>query len=532
MSFLQNSFLEIPLENALKVYNEEILTRVSRKNQFIAIGAAVALTLVYKVRELMRPPKHLRHIPYFGYIDLLSAYVKEKRYIDIAYLRSLPLLRRPENKGIYVKPGKSGWEVHVTKPESVKRVFQNTDKFPKSDFFVEGEDSLLAKLVDGPNLLFVSGTTWKKQRIIVNPAFRRSMPVHLFGRLTQDLFQAMEMMESTVDWSDLMQRWTLDAIGLAGFGFDFHAIKDKKSEWVCIYESVVHGMLDPLYFMFPFLDRYFLWMNPGRQVLFKNMEKFNGMLSTMVEGKRASVKSGQVHNENLEENEKDLLTLLIEGEAKGDGSLTDEELKSNLAVFFVAGHDTTSNALAAAVYFLAKNENIQQRAREEAICILGDEPLDVLPNIQQTKEMKYINQVMKETMRIASPAPEVVPRHVTEDSVLADTFVPKGSKVVPNIYDTHHTDRLWDEPFTFNPDRFSEENEKKSNEAWVPFAGGGRQCIGMNFSLNEQRVVLSMLLRKFTFTLPENSIHKDRLLSTGMGVLQITGLDIRFERRY
>jgi hypothetical protein len=149
---------------------------------------------------------------------------------------------------------------------------------------------------------------------------------------------------------------------------------------------------------------------------------------------------------------------------------------------------------------------------------LGDEPIDVLPNVQQTKEMKYLNQIIKEViqrdevnemfffnyfdikaMRISSPAPEVVPRHVTEDFVLADTFVPKGSKVVPNIFDIHHTEKLWVAPYTFNPDRFNEENEKKSNEAWVPFAGGGRQCIGMNFSLNEQRVVLSMLCKFVVF---------------------------------
>jgi hypothetical protein len=102
MSYLQKSFLEIPLEHALKVYNEEVLTRVSKKNQLITIGAAVALTLIYKVSEWMKPPKQLRHIPYFGYIDLLTAFVKERRYTDIATVRSLPLLRDPTNKGIYV----------------------------------------------------------------------------------------------------------------------------------------------------------------------------------------------------------------------------------------------------------------------------------------------------------------------------------------------------------------------------------------------------------------------------------------------
>lgn len=90
--------------------------------------------------------------------------------------------------------------------------------FPKAGEEILHEDSLNAKFIGGPNIVLLNGHEWKNQRKIANPAFRRSMPVKLFGKLTQELFKSMETMGDTVNVSDLMERWTLDAIGKAGFG--------------------------------------------------------------------------------------------------------------------------------------------------------------------------------------------------------------------------------------------------------------------------------------------------------------------------
>lgn len=90
--------------------------------------------------------------------------------------------------------------------------------FPKSDFNIGSEQGLLNKFVAGPNVIIISGDHWKSQRKVINPAFRRSMPVKLFGQLTQELFETIQVLGGTVDVSDLMMRCTLDAIGRAGFG--------------------------------------------------------------------------------------------------------------------------------------------------------------------------------------------------------------------------------------------------------------------------------------------------------------------------
>jgi cytochrome P450 len=189
----------------------------------------------------------------------------------------------------------------------------------------------------------------------------------------------------------------------------------------------------------------------------------------------------------------------------------------------LAGHDTTANALSFAIHYLAENpvskeyicynlyelmltgihikfKDIQQKAREEAIGILGDEPVDVLPTVEDTKRMTYINQIMKETLRINGPATRVVSRLAMEDTVLpSGTFIPKGTQVTVNIFNIQHSNKVWKNSDKFDPDRFAEDGEstREAGEgmAWVPFGNGARQCLGMNFSLNEQRVMLSMLCK-------------------------------------
>lgn len=83
---------------------------------------------------------------------------------------------------------------------------------------IEHKDTLNGKFIGGPNLAMINGHEWKAQRKLANPAFSRSMPVNLFGKLTQDMFKMIDALGETVSMSELLNRWTLDAIGKAGFG--------------------------------------------------------------------------------------------------------------------------------------------------------------------------------------------------------------------------------------------------------------------------------------------------------------------------
>ncbi|KAI8380763.1 cytochrome P450 [Blakeslea trispora] len=429
--------------------------------------------------------------------------------------------------------GQLGWEVYVSNPEDAKQILFKIDAFPKADIFEQNENTLGNKFSVGQNIFIANGHNWKAQRSIANPAFNRSMPVTMFGELSKTLFRSMEGMGDTIEVTSLLRRYTLDAIGRAAFGFDFNATVDPSSKWVVRYEAINEALQDPLFFLFPILEQKFLWMFPKRKAIHDQLDLFLNMMDDIIINKRKEIEAGMTENKDLNESEKDILTLMIEAEQRGEGVMTNEILKGNLCFFFLAGHDTTTNALSFALYFLATHPDIQERARKEALEVLGSDPEDVMPTLEQTKAMTYINQVIKETLRLQPPAPRVFPRCAQEDVVLSGNLIPKGTNVIVDIYDLHRNENVWQDAEEFNPDRFSSGNEAPvKGAAWIPFSTGGRQCLGMNFSLTEQRVVLSMLLRKYEWSLPKNSPHQERVLTSGSFLVGPKNLEITFTKRY
>ncbi|KAI9495017.1 cytochrome P450 [Zychaea mexicana] len=390
------------------------------------------------------------------------------------------------------------------------------------------KDTLIEKYIGGPNIVFLNGPDWKRHRKIANPAFHRAFPVRLFGNLTQTMFKVLD--EGDVDVMDVFTRLALDAIGTAGFGFNFNALLDKHNEWVDGYNQVKEGMIKPFYIFFPVFDTKLVHWFPKRQQAHKSLDNFLKMMDTIIINKRQVIQEKKANN--IEDNEKDLLTLMIESEMnEEDGAvMSNEELKG--------GHDTTAFTLACAVYEFARNPDIQEKARQEVISILGDEPEDVLPTVEQTKQMTYLNQVMKETLRLHNPLIATTSRTATADCEIGGVFIPKGTLLDLDIYNLHRNPACWKNPESFDPDRYAPggeaERQPGSGLAWVPFSNGGRQCIGMNFSLAQQRVVLSMLLRKYSFEQPEKSIHKDGIQKRGVafGIISIDDMKINFKRRY
>ncbi|KAI8328859.1 cytochrome P450 [Choanephora cucurbitarum] len=470
-----------------------ILPQLRKKTGVISVGAAVILTLLYNtLQKFNRPPKQLRHLPYISYFTFLKYSFRDALFETFSKEMTMPLVR---SNGIYMRPTVEGWSVQVANPIAVKQILLKPESsFPKANSNVGTPDTLIHKFIGGPNIVLLSGKDWKRHRKIANPAFQRSMPVKTFGHLTSKMYQAMEDLGTdTIDVFDLFERWTLDAIGITGFDFDFNALGDRNNKWVNYYDSVKGGMSNPFYIFFPSFDTKFVRFIKRRKQIHDNLEKFLANIDMMIEQKRK-----QVHEKahTVRDEDKDLLTLMIEsGLSEGEDKLSDEELRSNLCIFFLAGHDTTANTLAFALYELAKNPELQEKARKEALEILGDATEDVIPTIEQAKQMTYINMVIKETMRRHTPVYSTTNRVALEDLELAGTFIPKGSELSVDIYNLHHNPDVWHDPYQFKPERFVPGGEADQHQGigWVPFSNGGRQCIGMNFSLAEQRVVLSMM---------------------------------------
>ena len=157
----------------------------------------------------------------------------------------------------------------------------------------------------------------------------------------------------------------------------------------------------------------------------------------------------------------------------------------NAATFYLAGHETTANALAWSMYLIANVPEVQERARVEAAAALtGD--VATLP-----ERLPYLRQVLDEALRLYPPAPRF-DREAADDDRLGELVVRKGDIVSIWPWLIHRHRRLWDDPDAFDPDRFAPGREVERHRfQYIPFGGGPRTCVGMRFAITEALVILA-----------------------------------------
>ncbi|CAO3597963.1 unnamed protein product [Absidia cylindrospora] len=517
----------------------------------------VTAVILYGIYDkFCKPPRSLRHLPYNNVFLTCWKALTGVPTRDISRDLALPFMKNSNNIPMYCRLERLGWTVHVFGPECAKKVLASSISFPKI-FDQEFAGTLTGKILEVPQILSLEGPRWKDHRMIVNPAFQCALPIQLFGQTTSRLFTFLENTYQhddltapfTFDVADMLFRWSLDVLGLALLDFDFETLSKKDDNpWTMVYKKLDRDIKNPLFVLFPSLDQRYRWLFPKRQAAHDNLAKFHEMLSDIINKRRIQLKQQQQqhqhqHQHQQQHSKKNLLTLMIESESYGKSrALSDEELLNNLCIFFAAGHETTASALSFALYYLAKNPDIQSKARQEAIDILcegEEEPsMDILPTPLQTKEMCYILQVIKETLRCNGTVTSLIqPKMVAkDDTVLMGCHLPKGTPITVNIYDLHHNPNVWTSPHVFDPSRFGPGGEAELHPhgsiAWIPFGFGTRKCIGYKFNIGEQIVLLSMMLRKYEWTLPADSIHHDHVITNNIEVMNPINMKITFTRRY
>jgi len=169
----------------------------------------------------------------------------------------------------------------------------------------------------------------------------------------------------------------------------------------------------------------------------------------------------------------------------------------NAATFYLAGHETTSNALAWAMYLLASAPEVQDRARAEAVAALAGDA-ESLP-----ERLPYLRQVLDEAMRLYPPAPRF-DREALADDAIGDVTIRKGELVSVWPWLVHRHRKLWDDPDAFDPERFAPGRERERHRfQYIPFGGGPRVCVGARFAIVEALVILAYWLSSRRFTLAE-----------------------------
>lgn len=374
----------------------------------------------------------------------------------------------------------------VNDPAEVHRVLSSeTDNFPKSALLADALRPLL-----GDSIFTTNGTTWQRQRAMMHPAFAQarleaSFPVmaaaaqDMVERLAQTANSGRELdieVEMTHVTADIIFR-TIFSEPLAG--------KDA----VRVFEAFARFQALAPKLMLPsvFGVRWLVW--PWNIVRSRRAAaEIRGLLEALVRPRHAAWMQGDTCGKN------DILSAFMAARDPESGqAFSLEELVNQVAMLFLAGHETSASALTWAAYLLAKAPDVQERVHREAQAALGDRP----PRQSDMKEMPLTRNVFRETLRLFPPV-GFMAREARQTCPMRDKTVPRGATVVVSPWLIQRHRARWSEPDAFDPDRFDDDASRESlRHAYLPFGMGPRVCLGAAFALQEATLILASLVRAF-----------------------------------
>jgi len=221
----------------------------------------------------------------------------------------------------------------------------------------------------------------------------------------------------------------------------------------------------------------------------------------------------------------DLLDLIIAAEDPETGNrMGPTDLRNNLLGFLFAGHETTALALTWALYLVALDQDVQEKAAGIARDVLGDRPAEGA----DTGRLGYVRQIVEEALRLYPPA-GFMTRTALEPDELAGREVKAGTTVILPIFALQRHEGLWDNPNGFDPDRFaSEAVQGRHRFAYLPFGAGPKICIGYVMALMEAQIILATLLARYSFSVPAGFVPDPKMWFT---LRPGTGMPLRVSRR-
>lgn len=388
-----------------------------------------------------------------------------ERYGDISFFRLGPLPAFFFNHPDYIK------EILVTNHQN----------------FMKGLALQRAKRLLGEGLLTSEGEFHRRQRRLAQPAFHRSRIASYANVMTDYASQTSQSWQdgATLDISEEMMRLTLGIVGKTLFDADVVSDAQEVGEAMTVVMDLFNTITVPF---FDLLQK--LPLPQFRR--FDNAKlRLDAIIYRLIEERRRSGKDRG-----------DLLSmLLLAQDTEGDGGqMTDAQLRDELMTIFLAGHETTANALTWTWYLLSQNPEAETKLHDEIEQVLEGR----LPAFEDVARLKYTEMVLAESMRLYPPA-WAIGRMALNDCEIGGYAVPKKSLVLMSQYVMHHDARYFAEPLRFDPERWlPEARESRPQFSYFPFGGGPRRCIGEGFAWMEGILLIACLARQWQMRLVAN----------------------------
>ncbi|MGK7888552.1 MAG: cytochrome P450 [Leptolyngbyaceae cyanobacterium] len=369
---------------------------------------------------------------------------------------------------------------------SQDRVFFIRDPQGIQQFFASNScitappNGLLQPIVGDRSIFCLEGERHRRERKLVMPPFHRDR-IPQYGQLICELtHQAMATVKpgETFLARSLLQTISLDVILKVVFGLSdgprFNQLRTLLVEFTGTFQNILVSAA----LFFPGLR--FEW--GGRSP----WGRFQSLRRQITEVLLAEI--GDRRRQNLD-TKTDILSLLLSARDEDGQPMTDAELHDELLTLLAAGHETTANAIAWALYWSHQDPEIRQRLIDEI------NPLGPDPDPVAISQLPYLTAVCNETLRIYPIAVLTVPREVTAPTTLMGYDLQPGDRLYGSIYLVHHRPDLYPDSHTFRPERFLE--RQFSSTEFLPFGGGMRRCIGDVLAQFELKLVLATLVSRY-----------------------------------
>lgn len=397
-------------------------------------------------------------------------------------------------------------------PKVIQHILQKNNKnYEKSKLQTKN----LSKYA-GKGLLTTNGEYWLKQRRLIQPGFHKQKLQLLVEEMNRvvlscvdKVVQKIKETDGKIDVLDEMTSITLRVVSTALFSAN---ITDEE---IKILGDGVQELQNAtlLEVQKPGIE-WWRKLTGAEKRCFEYLQKIYDLITGYIEQRRLDPNPPD-----------DLLTMLLDAKYEGtDEGMNNTQVLDEIMIIFLAGFETTTNALTFAFYLLHHNPEVIQKLESEIEQVTIDENI----SFQDVMKLDYCRQVIAESMRLYPPA-WFMDRVALEADEINGVKIAKGEIVALFTYGLHRSAEYWDNPEGFIPERFTRENMKKiSPSQYLPFGKGPRLCIGQQFAQIEMNLVLYHFIKNFKFTLKADY---EMELDAKITLRPKHGMPMQFEQR-
>lgn len=365
----------------------------------------------------------------------------------------------------------------VADPEAVHQVLASGYKHFRKEVRTK---SAVMKMA-GNGIIASEGDFWLRQRRMMQSGFGRQRLIGYANEIVKHTEELMEQWpdQGTLDISQAMTELSLEIICRTMFHID---VRRESQSWADAAEVLSEAVVRELGALVPIPDWVPIPSKLRKRAARRQLE--NSMMKVIQERKASGEDYGDM-----------LSALLRAKDEEGDGSqMTEQQVLDECLTLLHAGYDSSAAGMAWCWYLLSRHQEIQQKAADEALRVLGSRRA----TLEDYDQLPFVRQVVQETLRLFPPAWMLMTRQATCNSKLLDFEIRKGSWIYLLPWATHRSEHWFQNPGQFDPDRFSPERSQEiPQHAYFPFGMGPHICIGEQLAMVEMTLVIASILKNY-----------------------------------